>query len=307
MTPPFTVILSTDGPPEAIARALHIVASQMAVAWELILVGPDNPEAVLERAGLSHLPVRSVSCTTRFPGRQWNAGIRIARGDNIALLDSATEWPADFLQQAARTMNEAPDDDVFYAPVRILEASGGVLTPVESNRLPCGWVLDELFEEPWIVPTAAVFRRNVWERHGGFDETLTITTAQNFFLRIARAHRFHPISRTVVSIDREAPCSDLREQARCVRESGEMLHRFFAEQGGDERLDRNRSRRTLAEVCTLAGNLSWQSGNRAQALRGYGAAYYYYPTWRNRLRFWWHYWRSGWTEPATSPAFDPTA
>ena len=153
--------------------------------------------------------------------------------------------------------------------------------------------MSEPLDWPWTAPTAAGFRRKVWERHGGFDETLTVTTAQNFFLRVARAHRFRPISGTVVNIDREAPSSDPREQARRVREAGEMLHRFFAEQGGDERLDRNRSRRTLAGVCTLAGNLSWQLDDRAQALRGYIAAYYYFPTWRNRLRFWWHYWRSG--------------
>lgn len=306
MTPQFSVILSTTGAPEVVARALHIVAAQTGVSWELILVGPSDPQAALDRAGLTHLPLRSVRCDSPFPGRAWNAGIRLARGANIALLDAATEWPADFLQRAWQTLNEAPDDDVVYAPVRIIETPGGVLTPLQSCRLPYGWILDELFEEPWIAPTAAVFRRHVWERHGGFAENLTVTAAQNFFLRIARAHRFHPLTGTVVRIDRDQTDPGLREEARRMRETGEMLHRFFAEQGGDERLDRNRSRRTLAQVCTLAGQLSWQTGERAQAMRGFGAAFYYWPTWWTRIRFWWHFWRSGWTAPAETPAFQPS-
>lgn len=236
-------------------------------------------------------------------GAALNAAIRRSVGEVVALLDPTAVWSPHKLALCVRHLIDHPQDDVVYTPAVFVDRQGATHAPLPAAALPAGWILTELFEEPWIVESAAVFRRGVWERHGGFDESLTVTLGQNFFLRVGRAHRFGVISEPLTTVYTE-PTSrpTLAESARQAREAGEMLHRFYREQGGDERVDRLRGRRALGAVCQQAARLTWQTGDAPQTLRALFGANEYQPHWRTRWFAAWIRWRTGATI-ANAPAF----
>ncbi len=122
----------------------------------------------------------------------FNLGIRRARSDAIAIVSAHSRLEPDFFASALRRL-ERDDADIVGGPVRT-EASGtGVLA----------WLLAKIVSHPFGVGNSrfrvsteeayvdavpfAVFRRDVFERVGLFDEELVRNQDTEFFGRARRA------------------------------------------------------------------------------------------------------------------------
>ncbi len=289
--PTVSVIITTSPDPNALDRALRSVFSQTESPTEILVAGASANAAVKLIVDGCSDRVRWIECPVDTLASQRNAAIRRSQGQLIALLDPTAVWLSTKLARSVAALTLAPQDDLVYTPAVFIDPEGPRNAPPAAELLPSGWILDEIFEEPWIVDSTVVFRREVWERHGGFDESLTVAAGRNFFLRSARAHRFAVIPEPLTEVHRGGPIS-LEEHARDIRETAEMLHRFYDAQGGDERLDSRRARRALGELCEVAARLSWAEQNVPQTLRASLGAMHYHPTWRSRFFLSWVLWQT---------------
>lgn len=289
--PTVSVIISTNEPHGDVPRALQSVRAQTLLPTEIFVAGDPSHPAMQEMIRDAGNDVRWIDAPAGFVGAQRNAALRRSRGELIALLDSSAVWSPNKLERCVTALANVPEDDLVYTPAVFIDPNGTHAASPDPEFLPSGWILDKLFEEPWIVDSTVVFRRAVWERHGGFDETLTVTTGQNFYLRAARAQRFAMIPESLTDVFRAGPPSRA-DEAQHVRQTAEMMHRFYAEQGGDERLDGRRSRRVLGQLCEQAARLSWEEHNIPMTLRALIGAMHYRPTWRSRLFLYWVLWRT---------------
>ncbi len=290
--PQVSVVLTTAEGNRDPIPSLRSAIAQTEPATEILVVGPTGEAADRVMAGEFGDRVLWLETASTHVAVQRNTALRHCRGELIALLDAHAIWNPVKLARCVATLKHAPQDDLVYTPAIFVDPDGTRHTPPSPELLPYGWILDELFEEPWIADATVVFRKTVWERQGGFDEALTVTSGQNFYLRAARAHRFAVIPEALTEIFRPAVAPSIVEHAAQIRETAEMLHRFFEDQGGDERLDSRRAYRALGLLCEEAARLSWAEHNIPLTLRATMGALHYRPTWWSRFFLYWVLWRT---------------
>jgi cellulose synthase/poly-beta-1,6-N-acetylglucosamine synthase-like glycosyltransferase len=139
-----------------------------------------------------HPNVRVLPNARRITPAGFNIGIRAARGRYIAIMSAHSRVSADYLRLAIENI-ERGDADIAGGPVVTLPGRPGLL----------GWLLAQIVSHPFGVGDSrfrvsrarqyvdsipfAVFRREVFERVGLFDESLPRNQDTEFFGRVAHA------------------------------------------------------------------------------------------------------------------------
>ncbi len=277
-----SVIIPTYNRRELVQRAIQSALAQTFRPLEILVVDDGSTDGTAELVGSLPDPVHLWQQSNQGLAAARNAGIRRSRGDLIALLDSDDQWTPDKLARSVALLDERPECDVVYNAAAALSSSGR-LQPPARRRAPDGWILNTLFERNFICDSSTVFHRRVWERIGGFDETLPVCVGHQFWLRVAVGHRFGYLPEPL-TICGESPESLTADRARLLRVQAEMLHRFYEEQGW-QRMDRSRVCQTMNRLCLKAGQLTWRQGDIALSARHYRGAVLYRPTMRSRLWF----------------------
>src|SRR5262249_32600241 len=146
----------------------------------------DETEAVIGRVKDSRLRFVRLRRNDGM-SRAMNEGIRVARGDWVAFLDSDDQWlPGKLERQLARPREPdaatCPRGCCRCQPVG--EGSGRGAT-LGLTSLPEGDVFDELLRG-WNPPTSAfMVKRAALEAVGAFDETLSSSVDWDLWLRLA--------------------------------------------------------------------------------------------------------------------------
>jgi glycosyltransferase involved in cell wall biosynthesis len=302
--PLVSVIIPTFNRRGLVLRAIESALVQTYRNYEIVVQDDGSTDGTGKAvAGLSG-PISYSWQSNQGLAAARNAAIRRSRGGLIALLDSDDVWTTDKLEKCVRYLQQRPDIDVVYTPMATVDAEGRVMT---GHDKPClaGWILDDLFENICVHDPAAVFHRRVWERVGGFDESLPVCVGHNFWLRVAVAHQFGVIDEPLAVRTWLKDSLTRAKKARVFRIKAEMLHRFFEEQGGRERLDWTRAKRAIAKACLTAGRLTAREGDWAYATRLFFGAVHYRPTLRARVMYWiadWQRRRLGFAKIEARPA-----
>lgn len=148
--------------PEAIAS----VRRQTFSAFEIIVVDDGSTEASVRDAiaAAAGSDLREVRSENRGLSAARNLGIAHARGEYISCLDADDLFEPEWLSDAVACLDRNPDA-AFVS--HWLQAFGEEEWPWEPGRADLGALLDQN-----VFNGAALFRRDIVERVGGFDETM---------------------------------------------------------------------------------------------------------------------------------------
>ena len=119
-----------------------------------------------------------------LPGAR-NTGIRAAKGEFIALLDSDDSWlPEKLIRQMP--LFEDPAIGIVYTDFCVLYADGRTLPSYLAERPLAseGFVLDNYIRSRFLFPSTMVLRREAMEQCGLFDEKMLAAEDVELFARI---------------------------------------------------------------------------------------------------------------------------
>ncbi len=153
---------------------------------ELIIVNDGSTQAKTQRV-LHRLVQRGVRVLDLPHGglsQARNAGIKAARGRYILPLDADNRLGAGYIEQAIAVLEIRPEIGVVYSDCREF----GI---VEQYRHAPEFALPEMLRQP-AIDACAVFRKQLWQDCGGYDERLSAWSDWELWLNAAKkGWQFH--------------------------------------------------------------------------------------------------------------------
>ncbi|HPQ40626.1 MAG TPA: glycosyltransferase family 2 protein, partial [bacterium] len=177
---------------ETVAESL-LKQIEPAGGFELIFAdgrSQDGTREILERLSRNDARIRWVDNPAQITPAGMNAGIRAARGKYIAILGAHNRYASNYLQEAVRILEEKPDIDNVGGSM-FLECESDVqraIAAVFHHPFAVGgarWHNPE-YEGPADTVFGGVYRREVFDRIGFFDEELVRNQDDELNLRLIR-------------------------------------------------------------------------------------------------------------------------
>jgi glycosyltransferase involved in cell wall biosynthesis len=197
-TPLFSIVIPAYNAANYIAEALMSVLGQTTDDYEIIVVNDGSPDtAQLEKALQPYLAdLIYIKRPNGGPGAARNTGIRAARGEYIAFLDSDDEWVPMHLAQMRETLRADPTLDLMYGDaVNFGDVAEEGATTMETNPSERRVTFENLVLcKCTVVGSTVVARRKALIEAGLFDEDLA--QAEDFELWARLAYRGRRIDYT---------------------------------------------------------------------------------------------------------------
>jgi len=179
-----------------------------------------------------------------------------AQGDYLAFAGPDQRWMPSKLERQMLTLRHNPEISWCYCDAfqSYTQSRCG-----ETARLHAGNILRPLLVKNFIPAGSVVLRRDVFEEFGGFDESGSYLSSEEWelWIRVAAEHPIALVNEPLLSVPLAAPASEQRQASmKRVVESAVARHQ--------DRLKDLRSE-SLAEICISAGNAHLQANQRDQA------------------------------------------
>jgi glycosyltransferase involved in cell wall biosynthesis len=196
-----SAIVPTCDRPILLARALRSIAAQEVPPMDVVIVddgsAPDSRlEEIAESCGLRDAVVVRNRRAKGASGAR-NTGAALARGEFLAFLDDDDEWAPTYLKTAVARVEARGLDLVCADLVYSYEPGDERPGKPAPDRLE-----PDLFlvRNPGLVGSNFVVRASLYERVGGFDESLLTMNDVDFGLRVSLCDgvRYEPLRERLV-------------------------------------------------------------------------------------------------------------
>lgn len=126
-----------------------------------------------------------------------NRGLRLSCGNYIAFLDSDDLWMKDKIRVQMSYMKAFPKALVCYTE-EIWRRQGIIVNPKRKHQKYSGWIFDKLLLLCLLSLSSALFRSEIFEEIGVFDEKLPACEDYDFGIRVAYKYPVHLISKPLI-------------------------------------------------------------------------------------------------------------
>lgn len=176
----------------------------------------------------------------------WNRGIRAARGKYVTSANMDDRHRADAFEILARTLEENPDATLAYADSLITRTENDTFEcahPVGRHEWP-DFSAHRLLEACCVGPQP-VWRREVHDEHGYFDEKMVAAGDYEFWLRIARNRKFLHVRQCLGLYLESQAGVERANEAQCIKEAEEARTRYAKDILATARKDKGLKRNLL--------------------------------------------------------------
>ena len=187
MSPTVSVIIPTFNRWPLVAAAIESVLAQSYGDFELIVVDDGSTDDTAERLAQFGSRLVILKQSHRGVSAARNLAARHARGCYLAFLDSDDLWLPNKLAIQVAFMERHPSVRICQTE-EIWLRNGVRVNPKVRHRKPSGDVFIASLELCLVSPSAVMLTRDLFERVGGFDESLPVCEDYDLWLRIALNH-----------------------------------------------------------------------------------------------------------------------
>jgi glycosyltransferase involved in cell wall biosynthesis len=198
-----SVVIPYYNSKDTILRALYSVISQTFKDYEIILVDDgsiDNSHRLVDSLIEKYPDIKFFNIYQNNMGPSWarNNGIKMAKGEYIAFLDSDDEWLPEKLERQILLM-EANDIDMLGCNYYLVKDNIKSEFSFVKERLKEVSFIAILFKHYYATPCVVV-KREVIAHVGLFPETQNFMEDAYVFTNIARKYRAYMIADFLVNI-----------------------------------------------------------------------------------------------------------
>ena len=220
-----SVVMPTFNRRPLIGQAIGSALEQTYGQLELIVIDDgsnDGTDALVASLGDPRIVYRHQENRGQSSAR--NAGLRLARGEFVAFLDSDTTWAPAMLERLVGRMARHPDVELVYG-FSVRPGAAGARSTAAPD-LPSGWVSRQLLQRNFVCSNSVLLRRRLLQRTGLFDESLRSAEDYDLWLRASVAGRFlyEPV---LCAYDPLTPGSVSTDLPRNFAANERILQRFF--------------------------------------------------------------------------------
>lgn len=198
-----SVIIPTYNRASCLNEAIQSVLSQDyfnhqgGYPFELIVVddgSTDHTQEVVESYGDK---VKYIYQEHSGVSRARNLGLELSKGHFIAYLDSDDLWEKDKIRSQMSLMKVFPEIMISYTQ-EIWIRKGVRVNPKKKHRKYSGWIFDKSLSLCLLSLSSALFREEIFQEVGFFDEQLPACEDYDMGIRIASRYPFHLISKPLI-------------------------------------------------------------------------------------------------------------
>jgi glycosyltransferase involved in cell wall biosynthesis len=190
-TPAVSVIIPAYNTAKYIAATLQSVLSQTFTNFEIILINDGSPDSNDFEIAIQPFFERIVYLKqeNRGPGSARNLGIKQARGQFVAFLDSDDVWLPDYLHKQMKLFDRTPSLDMVYSDALLCALDGSSRkTYMEACPSSSPVTFESLVvEDSQVITSGTVARRRTIVEAGLFDESKAVIGSEDYdlWLRVA--------------------------------------------------------------------------------------------------------------------------
>lgn len=194
MNVPVTVVIPAYNAAQYLAETIESVLAQTFKNFELLIIengSTDNTVEVAYQYSQQDKRVKIFSTGSNSGvSAARNKGIQLAVGKVFAFLDADDQWLPNKLTSHIEHLNQDTNLGVSFGRVEFLSPDGKPTRQFCNNRLSDIQPQHFLYENPTITASNLVFRREVFEQMGGFEESMRYSEDMELLLRVACSNRW---------------------------------------------------------------------------------------------------------------------
>lgn len=179
-----SVVIPTYNRVTFLKDAIDSVFAQTFQSFELIVVddgSTDDMSGLLLSYGSK---IKVIKKANKGPSAARNRGVKAAKGEWIAFLDSDDVWKPDKLEKQVQFIKDNPDIKICQTE-EIWIRNGKRVNPRKKHEMHSGWIYEQCLPLCIVSPSSVMIHKDVFEKVGLFDETMLACEDYDLWLRIA--------------------------------------------------------------------------------------------------------------------------
>lgn len=183
-----SVIIPTYNREHRLKQAVQSVFSQRLPPMEIIIVddgSSDKTRHIVQRLSqCTDIPMTYYFQANKGPAAARNSGIRLAKGEFIAFLDSDDEWHKNKIMLQYQALKDAPPFQISHTKERWLK-NGKHLNQKTVHMPRHGDIYDQSLKLCCVGMSTVMARKTMFTKYGVFDESLRCCEDYDLWLRIS--------------------------------------------------------------------------------------------------------------------------
>lgn len=187
MHPEISVVIPSYNAERFVASAISSALSQAIPPCEIIVVDDGSTDGTKEVVSRFDQNVTYIFQENAGPSVARNTGVREARGDWVAFLDSDDYWDDNHLQHLMEFAGSEGEPALVYCGKKFVDVGGNMMADgYKQTRFPSGWIFADLLTANYISSTSVVIvKRKTFIESGGFNPQMRNAEDYELWLRIA--------------------------------------------------------------------------------------------------------------------------